>query len=95
VKKAWLRVRLRVCDDSAGPLSAHVEQRRGVAGRTVARRTFRRTLPTTAGGCRSYRFSWRLGEKFRGSGLLVVELRLRDAGGAWSRTVGPVSIGGP
>ena len=88
-----VRVRLRVCDDSAGNLVVHVSQRRGRAGRLYARGAFSRTFPGAAGRCRSYRFGWRLGARFVGRGLYAVEIRVRDAGGAWSRRVGSVRIG--
>jgi hypothetical protein len=45
--------------------------------------------PPDAGraGCRSYKLTWRLKDKFFGVGRYTVTLRIRDAEGAWSRTV--------
>jgi hypothetical protein len=81
-------VRLRVCDDSQGPLVAEVSQRRGFAGRVIARGAFSRPLSGTGGECRSYRFGWRPSPRFVGGATFVVQVRVRDAGGERSNAVG-------
>jgi hypothetical protein len=87
------RVRIRVCDDSSGRIFARVSQRRGHAQRVFARGSFTRTFPGVTSGCRRYRFGWKLRARFVGPGLYVIEIRVRDAEGAWSRPVGPVRSG--
>ena len=87
------RAELRICDDSRGQLVVSVAQRRGVAKHLFAHSVFSRVLPGTDGGCRGYVVRWRVGNKFVGSGLYAVELRVRDADGAWSNRVGSVRGG--
>ena len=78
--------RLRVCDDSRASLKAEVrtsEQRGG----TQTTSSFTRRLPSTGGGCRPYRFSWRLSGRLIPPYRVTARLRVRDAGGAWSNEV--------
>ena len=78
--------RLRVCDDSRASLKAEVrtsEQRVG----TQTTSSFTRRLPSTGGGCRPYRFSWRLSGRLIPPYRVTARLRVRDAGGAWSNEV--------
>ncbi|MDQ3875732.1 MAG: hypothetical protein M3322_09350 [Actinomycetota bacterium] len=89
-RRLVVRVRLRVCDDSPGVLSAQVSQRRALLGKIVARGTFERRLPSLEGECSSYRFAWRTSPRFAGGATFVVEVRVRDADGAWSRELGAV-----
>jgi hypothetical protein len=86
---AWLRV----CDDSPGGLVAAVSQRHRLAKRLFAHSRFLRDLPATPGGCRRYLVRWRIPDKLLGKGLYAVEMRVRDANGAWSNRVGLVRSG--
>jgi len=80
-------LRFRVCDDARGPLLARVGQTKKtgpfIGGRAV---TFHR-LSLASAGCRSYKISWRLKEKFFGVGRYTITLRIRDRDRTWSRTV--------
>lgn len=78
--------RFRVCDESRGSLKAEVRTSvRGVATQTNS--SFTRTLPSTGGGCRPYRLSWRLSSRLIPPNRVSALLRVRDAGGAWSNVV--------
>lgn len=80
-------LRFRVCDDAPGPLFARVGQTKRIGPFTRGREVFVRRMTLAAAGCRSYKLTWRLKDKFFGVGRYTVTLRIRDAEGAWSRTV--------
>jgi hypothetical protein len=80
-------LRFNVCDDAPGPLTARVGETKKtgpfVGGRAVT--LYRLSLKSA--GCRSYKISWRLKDKFFGVGRYTVTLRIRDSDRAWSRIV--------
>ena len=80
-------VHLRVCDDASGPLVARFGQRRTLKGRTRAQAAFERQLAAAGGTCGDYALAWRVPKRLIGRGRYVVEVRVRDAEGAWSKAV--------
>ena len=83
----WVIAHFRVCDDSTGDVVAEFTERRDANGRTFARTVFTRSLTSAAPSCRSYRVQWRPAKRLHGAGTYRVELRVRDAAGAWSAPI--------
>lgn len=84
---AYIRAIFRACNGTP-PFRLVVRQRRSVSGSFVAESRFTLKLPagtpfTVPEGapCRKFSVAWRLAPKFFGGGLLVITLRVRDAGG--------------
>ena len=82
-----MEVRFRACDDSEGNLSALVSESKVLVTKTVAQATFRRAFDVPGQGCRPYRLSWRVEERFLGVGAHIIRVRVRDAAGEWSNTI--------
>jgi hypothetical protein len=82
-----IRARFRACNGTP-PFRLVVRQRRSVSGSFVAESRFTLKLPRgtpakvpDGAPCRDFSVAWRLAPKFFGGGLLVITLKLVDAGG--------------
>jgi hypothetical protein len=80
-------VRFRACDDSTGSLFALVSESKVLLAKTVAQASFRRVFGVPGLGCRPYRLSWKVAERFLGVGAHMIRIRVQDAAGEWSNTI--------
>lgn len=80
--------KLTVCDESAGPLTALVKERKFVGDDELGARSFTRTIWAAKGGCNRHVLRWRLGDEFFGVGWYTVNIRIRDNAGAVSKPAG-------
>ena len=84
---ARVRVRLRVCDDSTGALTALVSQRLILLRRTTFRALLKRSLPGLQGPCSSYELEWTVPPRFRSGGRYEIRIQVEDSGGRRSNVV--------
>jgi hypothetical protein len=80
-------VRMRICDDVGGTITAYRTERSHLGGRTGGRSSGSDYGRSRRAGCTVTRWTWRLEDKFFGIGYYTVRVWVRDEDRAKSRVI--------